>query len=231
MANTLFLRLEGPLQSWGERSRWSIRDTAPEPTKSGVIGLIACALGYRDDAQIRPLADKTRMAVRCDTPGQLVTDYHTVGGGYDEPMLLTAQGKPKISSGRPHVEITQRDYLCDASFLVALQSEDEALIAQMSEALQNPIWPIYLGRKSCPPSRPVFDGIADCDSLEEALSIGQWSETMAPPEHSTVPGIFETTEITGIRCRDRLLSRQYRQFGPRYTTSKPVTVQVLQEAS
>ena len=58
MANTLFLRLEGPLQSWGERGRWSVRDTALEPTKSGVIGLIACALGYRDDTQIRPLSEK-----------------------------------------------------------------------------------------------------------------------------------------------------------------------------
>jgi CRISPR system Cascade subunit CasD len=49
MANTLFLRLEGPLQSWGERARWDVRDTAPEPTKSGVIGLLACALGLSAD--------------------------------------------------------------------------------------------------------------------------------------------------------------------------------------
>jgi CRISPR system Cascade subunit CasD len=231
MANTLYLRLEGPLQAWGERGRWSVRDTAPEPTKSGVIGLIACALGYRDDAQIRPLVDKTRMAVRCDAPGQLMTDYHTVGGGYDEPMLLTAQGKPKKApgSGRPHTELTWRDYLCDASFLIALQSEDEALIAQMAEALQNPVWPIYLGRKSCPPSRPVFDGVANCQSLEEALSTGPTSADK-PPETATVPGVFETTDITGVRRRDRLLSRQYRQFGPRYTIGKPVTVQALQEA-
>ena len=44
----LFLRLEGPLQSWGIRSRWDVRETQPEPTKSGVIGLLGCALGYLD---------------------------------------------------------------------------------------------------------------------------------------------------------------------------------------
>jgi len=44
--NTVFVRLEGPLQSWGTRARWGERDTELEPTKSGVIGLVACALGW-----------------------------------------------------------------------------------------------------------------------------------------------------------------------------------------
>ncbi|MGD0905437.1 MAG: CRISPR-associated protein Cas5, partial [Terracidiphilus sp.] len=56
MANTLFLRLESPLQSWGEDSQWSERRTAPDPTKSGIVGLLACALGWNDDEQIRNLS-------------------------------------------------------------------------------------------------------------------------------------------------------------------------------
>ncbi|MCB0197466.1 MAG: type I-E CRISPR-associated protein Cas5/CasD [Anaerolineae bacterium] len=229
MANTLFLRLEGPLQAWGERGRWSVRDTASEPTKSGVIGLVACALGYHTDAQIRPLAEKTRMAVRCDAPGQLITDYHTVGGGYDYPTLLTAQGKPKLSSGSPHTELTWRDYLCDASFLVALQSQDEVLIEQMAQALQHPVWPVYLGRKSCPPSRPVFDGVGHFDDLEEALQWGSWSLTVKPPKSPVVRCVLETLDIDGVRRRDQILSRQYRQFGPRYTKDKndiPIVIEV-----
>ena len=227
MANTLFLRLEGPLQAWGERGRWSVRDTALEPTKSGVIGLIACALGYRDDAQIRPLAEKTRMAVRCDAPGRLITDYHTVGGGYDEPMLLTAQGKPKKSSGSPHTEQTWRDYLCDASFLVVLQSDDEALIEQMAYALQYPVWPIYLGRKSCPPSRPVFDGVGQFDNLEKALEWGTWSLTVKPSKTAIVRCVLETTDLDGVRHRDQIVSRQYRQFGPRYTKEADSALSII----
>jgi len=226
MANTLFLRLEGPMQSWGERGRWSVRDTAPEPTKSGVIGLIACAMGYRTDEQIRPLSEKTRMGVRCDAPGRLITDYHTVGGGYDYPTLLTAAGKPKKSSGKPHTEITWRDYLCDASFLVVLQSDDETLIAQMAHALQHPVWPVYLGRKSCPPSRPVFDGTGQYETLKDALMHGNRSaiiEKMPDAVHS----VIETTSPAGVRRRDHILSRQYRVFGPRYTQS--LTVRLSQE--
>lgn len=232
MANTLFLRLEGPLQAWGERGRWSVRDTATEPTKSGVIGLIACAMGYNSDEQLRALSENTRMGVRCDAPGRLITDYHTVGGGYDLPALLTAEGKPKISSGRPHTEITWRDYVCDASFLVALQAEQEALIEQMAQALQNPVWPIYLGRKSCPPSRPVYDGLGSFNSLQDALQAGRWSPTVRHPETPTVRGVLETDALSGIRRRDHLLSRRYRLFGPRYVDNNyPIPSSIPQEAS
>ncbi len=225
-ANTLFLRLEAPLQSWGERSRWSIRDTATEPTKSGIIGLIACALGYRDDEQIRPLSQKTSLGVRVDAPGTQIVDYHTIGGGYDSPMLLTAQGKPKKSGGAPHTEISERAYLCDASFLAALQIRNDAdtyLIIQMAEALQNPIWPIFLGRKACTPSRPVFAGVGEYKRLLEALIDYKGFTHYRPVRFNQQPFplqfILEHDEPTGQRHRDNIYSRQYRVYHPRYTTT------------
>lgn len=213
MANTLFLRLEGPLQAWGERGRWSIRDSAPKPTKSGVIGLVACALGYREDAPIRALSDKTRIGVRTDAPGLRLTDYHTIGGGSTEPMLLTAAGKPKISGGRPHTELSYRDYLCDASFLVALQADPE-LVAQMAAAVQNPTWVVFLGRKSCPPSRPIFDGTGSYPDLQRALAVHHW-----PADVEELTAVLEVDPTTpdGVRRRDQLYSRRHRVYHPRYT--------------
>jgi len=41
---TLLLRLAGPMQSWGLSSRFTIRDTSLEPSKSGVLGLLCAAL-------------------------------------------------------------------------------------------------------------------------------------------------------------------------------------------
>src|SRR5574341_814727 len=158
MANTLFLRLTSPLQSWGEDSQWSERRTAPEPTKSGIVGLLSCALGWADDERIRNLSRRVRMGVRCDVPGtpSPLRDYHTVGGGYDKPQLLTAEGRPKYvtNTKKPHTEPTWRYYLCNASFLVAVQSDD-ATIKELAQAVQFPVWPIYLGRKSCVPTRPL----------------------------------------------------------------------------
>lgn len=230
MANTLFLRLEGPLQAWGERGRWSIRDSAPEPTKSGVIGLLACALGYRDDDSIRALSEQTRMGVRVDAPGTRLTDYHTIGGGYDRPALLTAEGKPKMSSGRPHTEISEREYLCDASFLVALQSADTDLIARLAQAVQNPVWSYFLGRKSCLPSVPVYAGVGDHTDLVEALAQHpSWSSYGRRPADGVVRGVIECEPAEGYRRRDHLVSRAYRRFLPRYVREVPITLNANQQ--
>lgn len=216
MANTLFLRLEGPLQSWGERGRWSVRDTAPEPTKSGIVGLLACALGEADDAAIRALSKSLWLGVRVDEPGVLMTDYHTIGGGYDAPALLTAEGKPKFSSSRPHTEISQRDYLCGASFLAALQSTDASLIDRLAAAVQNPVWVYFLGRKSCPPSRPVYVAVGDYPDLEAALAAHDW-----PDNRETRHAVVECApgETDAIARRDQFVSRRFRQFEPRYRRS------------
>ena len=151
-ANTLFLRLEGPLQAWGvQESKFVIRRTAEAPTKSGVIGMLCAALGVaRADAAAEwlPRLGGLRMGVRIDAPAVRWWDYHTVGAGM---RMRIAEGEGKT---KPGAMLTRREYLCDASFLVALQS-DPKLIAELAQAMENPKWTLYLGRKSCPPSRPV----------------------------------------------------------------------------
>lgn len=150
-ANTLFLRLEGPLQAWGDhQSKFVIRRTAEAPTKSGVIGMLCAALGVsRIEAPEKWLTDlgALHMGVRIDSPGVRWWDYHTVGAKMEMP---TAEGKSKSGA-----MLTRREYLCDASFLVALQG-DPTLISTLREAMNAPKWTLYLGRKCCPPSRPLL---------------------------------------------------------------------------
>jgi 5-methylcytosine-specific restriction endonuclease McrA len=57
---------------------------------------------------------------------------------------------------KPGPILTRREYLCDASFLVALEGEP-ALVAELHSALQAPRWAPFLGRKCCPPSRPLLE--------------------------------------------------------------------------
>lgn len=149
----LMLRLEGAMQSWGENSKWDARDTASLPTKSGVIGLLACALGWaREDARIMALYDALQVSVRADRQGNRMVDYHTVTGN----PLRNAEGKPR-STGNTF--ISRREYWQDASFLVVIQAEP-SLLEQLAQALSHPKWCLYLGRKSCVPSRPVFEEIS-----------------------------------------------------------------------
>ena len=76
----LLLRLEGPLQSWGERARWDFRDTAPFPTKSAVVGILACAMGLqRESAEIVDMNDALRMAIRADRAGRVKPFSHPCG--------------------------------------------------------------------------------------------------------------------------------------------------------
>ena len=151
-ANTLLLRLEGPLQSWGDQeSKFVVRRTAEGPTKSGVLGLICCAMGLsRQAARERlPELNALVMGVRIDRPGIRWWDWHTVGAGM-EMRIAEGEGKSK-----PGAMLTRREYLCDASFLVALQGDTE-LIGELRQAALRPTWAVYLGRKSCPPSLPLL---------------------------------------------------------------------------
>ncbi len=227
-ANTLFLRLEGPLQSWGERGRWSIRDTASEPTKSGVVGLLACALGLNADDDLRLLSRSIRIGVRCDRAGSVLRDYHTVVGG-----VMSAEGKIKINANtkEPETVVSERFYLSDASFLVAVQAEP-GLVTRLSNALQNPTWPFFLGRKSCPPATPVFDGNGNYPSLEAALKAipvqlrkpDEAKETRLRVVLECKPGDENATHR-----RDEVDSHARRTFQPRYVREELLTVPAQQE--
>jgi CRISPR system Cascade subunit CasD len=188
-------------------------------------------MGANQDDQLRALSERTRMGVRVDAPGERLTDYHTIGGGYDRPALLTAEGKPKWSpGGDPHTELSPRDYLADASFLVALQSDDPELIAQMAHYLQNPVWAVYLGRKSCPPGVPVFAGLGDYPTLKEALKQHRSaSDYVRRGQGERVRAVIECGPGEGVRRRDHLVSRAYRRFLPRYTAEVAIEPAAAEE--
>lgn len=143
--SVLLLRLEGPLQAWSAQGKLGVRDTEREPTKSGVVGMLGAALGMPrdDDATLATLAALT-MAVRVDRAGSLLHDYHTAGGG-------RFRGEKYTVFGTSDCVPTHRYYLQDAIFTAALEG-DAALIARLAVALRAPRYPLFLGRRACPPS-------------------------------------------------------------------------------
>jgi len=188
--NTLFLRLEGPLQAWGaQESKFVIRRTSEAPTKSGVIGMLCASLGVsRPQAGERWLSKLSdlRMGVRIDASGVRWWDYHTVGAGM-EMRIAEGEGKTK-----PGAMLTRREYLCDASFLVALQGEP-SLIDELDAAMQNPKWTLYLGRKSCPPSRPLLEHpVGDFRDLLSAFVSVPWCPRLkSEPSPQTVDCLLD----------------------------------------
>lgn len=162
---TLLLCLAGPLQSWGADSRFSVRETLREPTKSGVVGLLCAALGR---GRAEPLDDLAalRMGVRVDREGRLMRDYHIAGnGGY-----LKASGAVERSAVIP----SSRYFLADAAFLVGLEG-DRGVLARLHAALQRPHWSLFLGRKAFVPGVPPWlpDGLQEAELLP-TLSAYPW---------------------------------------------------------
>lgn len=154
---SVLLRLEGPLQAWGTQSKLGVRATDREPSKSGVLGMVGAALGMeRDDSAMLATLSSLRMAVRVDRSGLLLRDYHTAGGGRFRGQ------KYRVFPDADCIP-SNRYYLQDASFAVALSGEDE-LADRVARAVQWPHWPLFLGRRACPPALPVFLGVASDDA-------------------------------------------------------------------
>lgn len=156
------LRLAGPLQSWGSGSRFVRRDTEVVPTKSGVLGMVAAAKGIRRTEPIQELLG-LRFGVRVDQPGRLTRDFQTA-----QRRRVGRDGK-LIQQSLP---LSYRYYMSDAVYLAVLEGEP-ALIEGIDAAVRQPQFPLYLGRRSCPPAGPVALGVFDT-SLEQTLASHRW---------------------------------------------------------
>lgn len=159
--SVLLIRLAAPLQSWGSKSRFSIRGTESQPTKSGVIGMLTAALGMPRTASLARF-DGLRFGVRADQPGVLLDDFQTAHNDDGDSMPLS-----------------HRHYLADAVFLAGLEDASEHghdRLSAYADALRAPYYPLYLGRRSCPPDGPVRAWVVD-DTLENALRTTPWQAT------------------------------------------------------
>ncbi len=171
--STLLLQLVGPMQSWGTQSRFSVRDTGLEPSKSGVVGLLASALGRPRSAEITDLAG-LRLGIRVDREGRVEKDFHTTGGFRQDAPEAARVRVLKAAGTHPPAEssavLSTRFYLSDAAFLVGLEGSLDVL-RSLYQGLAAPVWPLFLGRKAFPPSVPVWlpDGLCETQDLEEAL--------------------------------------------------------------
>ncbi|NLK45060.1 MAG: type I-E CRISPR-associated protein Cas5/CasD [Treponema sp.] len=168
----LFLWLEAPLQSWGYDSKFNRRDTLEFPTKSGVLGLLLCALGA-SGKQVELLARfsslrQTVISYRYKINGEFVEklpflhDFQMIGSGYNDNNAWENFLIPKKADGSSSVgggtKLTHRYYLQNSLFAVLLEVPDD-IAENIAFALQNPVYPIYLGRKCCIPSDYVYQGI------------------------------------------------------------------------
>lgn len=224
---TLLLRLAGPMQSWGTASRFTERDTGMEPSKSGVIGILCAALGKpreerpEDDGRWPSLAElaRLRMGVRIDAPGRVGVDFQTAGGGR---LGTRPYGVAKADGSKPDSVMSWRYYLEDAAFLVGLESGNRALLERLHAALREPVWPLYLGRKSYVPSSPIFlpDGLREGGLM---TVLAQYPPLVASGQER-VRVVVDQSEPSGEVRMDVPLDFARRLFGLRYVRSYSIVL-------
>lgn len=206
--NVLLLRLSAPMQSWGVQSRFSVRDTGREPSKSGVVGLLCAALGRPRDEPVNDLA-ALKMGVRVDQEGSVEYDYQTAMD------ILKAGG-----SGTKDTEPSRRYYLADARFLVGLEGDELGLLTNLHNALRDPHWPLYLGRKAFVPGEPIWleNGLQPDVDLVEALTAFPW---LGPDHQQPKPElrlVLEDPDGPDVRS-DQPVSFAERRFAPRHVST------------
>jgi CRISPR system Cascade subunit CasD len=199
------------MQSWGTQSRFTVRDTGLEPSKSGTLGLLCAALGIdrEDDAGLEPLASLL-MGVRVDREGLLRVDFHTA-----QDIMKADGDKPKKPKDPKYSSLSNRYYLANAVFLVGLESEELALLERIQAALQRPVWALFLGRKSFVPSEPVplEDGLRKNETLEQALKS---YPALCQLEKDKLRFVLEDSSGSVVRSDQPVsFSRAGRKFAPR----------------
>lgn len=214
MRDYLILKLQGPMQAWGEHTFEGTRPSANFPTRSALLGLLGACLGIRrnDYSRLQQLADSVCFAVckedrflvkrsgrKVPLPSAKFTDYHTVLNAREDYIGLKSH---KIIQ-------TWREYLYDAAFTIAVWNTDEASITldALERAIKTPQFTPYLGRRSCPLSRPLFEARHPAENSVAALRCV-----------ASEPGAIyseERGDVRTIRMRDVPLVKQQRQFTSR----------------
>lgn len=154
--SVLVIRLAGPLQAWGTSSKLADRGTDLYPSKSGVVGLLANALGRTREDDISDLA-KLGFGVAVYSSGNVIKDTQTA--------VLNNRSYAEAKANERY--FFSKQYLSDAIFLCGIECSRE-LAEQYRDALLHPARQLFLGRRSCPATLPFVKGIFE-ESLEETL--------------------------------------------------------------
>lgn len=206
------LRLEGPLQAWGGPTAGDDRPTLDFPTKSGVLGLVAAAMGIvrEDVATLAALHRSYAFGVRIDSAGQRGVDFHT------------AQDVPRAERGAAETVVSRRGYLYDASFAALLVEHSHAIapLATMLEALRRPRFAPFLGRRSCPPAVPVLalPNIIEAPTWVALFAQVPVARNAAGKLDAFVEGAAVDAPLRQLRLRDALTGPLPRFFHERQVT-------------
>ena len=236
----LLLWLEAPLQSWGFDSKFGRRETLKFPTRSGVVGLVCSALGAGGEqrellAEFSSLRQTVISFVRSRQTENgkqkldrepLLRDFQMVGSGYDDRDPWMSLMIPKTISGGRSVgggtKMTYRFYLQDTFFAVIFESLPQQSL-EIAEALRNPVWDLYLGRKNCVPTDFIYRGTFETQEEAEKIAYDLATEKNLLEDFRVLDGVDDIDECDEVMTLNDIpvqfgMDKRYRdrRVGVRY---------------
>lgn len=181
MREHLLFTLYGPMQAWGTSAAvGEERTSAGFPTRSGVLGLLAGALGIRrhEEERLAALSGGYGVAVASHAPGLRFADYQTTQVGGDARKRVYRTRRDEVGGLLPHGEeantiLSTREYLANACFTACLWAQDAATalhpLEDLRKALLQPVFVPSLGRKACPVARPFTPTLVLAPNAGQAL--------------------------------------------------------------
>lgn len=187
------------------------------PYRGMLTGLLANALGYEHGETTRheALQRRLRYAARRDRAGERIVDYQTVdfsSGPMRDGLGWTTWGRLEERKGgtaSDGTHIRYRHYLADAVLTVAITLDpvDETpTLDDVARALAAPARPLFIGRKCCIPSEPIFETIVETTSLRSVLETVPRSRRA---DSRKLPAIWPSSEgeseasVPVVRVEDR----------------------------
>jgi CRISPR system Cascade subunit CasD len=207
----LLLRFDALLMSFGGVMVDQNGPTDRFPGRSLLAGLFGNALGYRhqDADALTALQSGLEYAARWDVNPEPLLDYHTVDLG--QPKMCspgwTTRGYSEHRAGGTAKFGTHeryRHYWANGIMTLAVSMAQSSPVKTetLADALREPARPLFIGRKTCLPSAPLFLGIMDAPDLLAGLLYTPLAKRPCTPVQRRVEACWPAMLGPGDRSRE-----------------------------
>src|SRR5437763_11824455 len=169
----LLFTLYAPLAAMGEIAPGERRMGYARPTRSGMLGMIAAAFGWkREDRDHAELDRSVNFAVRTHIPGLPFTDYHTAQSPQHRKNLAFSTRRAEVQADDLNTVLSVREWRSDALYTIALWPRPSASVGldAIGDSLNQPQFTLSLGRKAGVLGLPLSPRIAEADTLDAAFA-------------------------------------------------------------
>ncbi|MBI9082987.1 MAG: type I-E CRISPR-associated protein Cas5/CasD [Desulfobacterales bacterium] len=227
MIDYLVFQLYAPMAAWGDQAVGQERPSSDHPSRSALLGLVAASIGIsrEDEDQHCRLSDACHFGIKLFSGGLILRDYHTTQVPPESKNSCHLHTRrDELSETKLGTILSSREYRQDSFSVIALwlsEGQTPFGMEQLRDALRQPAYHLYLGRKSCPLAMMLNPVIIPSDTLKAALDSFPVATEAMGLATGPIRYFWEEAENIGMNAHfhvpryDQPISRNRWQFASR----------------